>query len=97
MRKHALQRTGSRLVSRVNGVKTEDVTYTCKNCGNTIIRRQQSYDSDYHNRGVAEAVRSSADSEAADSEAVAEALAEAASVEEWEAAVEPVHDSDPYR
>ena len=49
--KHALQRTGSRLVSRVNGVKTEDVTYTCKNCGNTIIRRQQSYDSDYHNRG----------------------------------------------
>ena len=49
--KHALQRTGSRLVSRVNGLKTEDVTYTCKNCGNTIIRRQQSYDSDYHNRG----------------------------------------------
>ena len=49
--KHALQRTGSRLVSRVNGVKTEDVTYTCKNCGNTIVRRQQSYDSDYHNRG----------------------------------------------
>ncbi len=41
---HALQRTGSRLVSRVNGVKTEDVTYTCKNCGHTIIRPQQSYD-----------------------------------------------------
>lgn len=49
--KHALQRSGSALVSRVNGVKTEDVTYTCKNCGNTVIRRQQSYDSDYHNRG----------------------------------------------
>ena len=52
--------------------------------------------------GVAEAVRSSADSEAADSEAadseaVAEALAAAASAEEWEAVVEPVHDSDPYR
>ena len=48
--------------------------------------------------GVAEAVRSSADLEtAADSEAVAEALAAAASAEEWEAAVEPVHDSDPYR
>ena len=48
--------------------------------------------------GVAEAVRSSADLEAAaDSEAVAEALAEAASAEEWEAVVEPVHDSDPYR
>ena len=40
--KHTLQRSGSRVVSRVNGVKTEDVTYTCKNCGNTIIRRQQS-------------------------------------------------------
>ena len=49
--KHTLQRSGSRVVSRVNGVKTEEVTYTCKNCGNTIIRRQQSYDSDYHHRG----------------------------------------------
>lgn len=49
--KHALQRTGSKIVSRVNGVKTEDVTYTCRNCGYTLIRRQQSYDSDYHHRG----------------------------------------------
>ena len=45
---------------------------------------------------AAEAVHSSADSEAAvDLEAVAEALAAAASAEEWEAAAEPVHDSDP--
>lgn len=49
--KHQLQRTGSAVVSRINGVKTEDVTYTCRNCGHTIIRRQQSYDNDYHHRG----------------------------------------------
>ena len=56
--KHQLQRSGSRVVSRINGVKTEDVTYTCRNCGHTIIRRQQSYDNDYHHRGRREAVRS---------------------------------------
>lgn len=49
--KHTLQRSGSRTVSRINGVKTEDVTYTCRNCGHTLIRRQQSYDNDYHRRG----------------------------------------------
>ncbi len=49
--KHQLQRSGSELVSRLNGVMTEDVTYTCHNCGHTLVRRQQSYDSDYHQRG----------------------------------------------
>lgn len=49
--KHKLQRTGSRVVSRQNGVKTEDVTYTCRNCGYTLERRQQTYDDDYHGRG----------------------------------------------
>lgn len=49
--KHQLQRTGSTLVSRVNGVKTEKVIYTCRNCGHTVAREQQSYDSDYHHRG----------------------------------------------
>ena len=49
--KHALQRTGSRLVSRVNGVKTEDVTYTCRNCGHKVVRRQQSYDENYRGGG----------------------------------------------
>lgn len=48
--KHKLQRSGSTLVSRINGVKTEDITYTCRHCGNTIIRRQQSYDSDQNHR-----------------------------------------------
>ena len=49
--KHELQRSGSSIVSRVNGVKTEKVTYTCRNCGHTITREQQSYDNDYHHRG----------------------------------------------
>ena len=49
--KHKLQRTGSRVVSKRNGVKTEDITYTCRNCGHTIVRRQQTYDDDYHGRG----------------------------------------------
>ena len=49
--KHTLQRSSSRVVSRINGVKTEDVTYTCRNCGHTLVRRQQSYENDYHHRG----------------------------------------------
>ena len=49
--KHQLQRSGSRLVSRINGVKTEDITYKCRNCGHTLVRRHQSYDNDYHHRG----------------------------------------------
>lgn len=49
--KHELQRSGSTVISRVNGVKTEDITYICKNCGHTIVRRQQAYDSNYHHRG----------------------------------------------
>lgn len=49
--KHKLQRTGSKVVARRNGVKTEDVTYTCRNCGYTLVRRQQTYDDDYHGRG----------------------------------------------
>ncbi|WP_294627474.1 TPM domain-containing protein [uncultured Bacteroides sp.] len=49
--KHTLQRSGSRIVSRRNGVRTEDVTYTCRNCGHTLLRRQQSYENDYHHRG----------------------------------------------
>lgn len=70
-------------------MKTEDVTYTCRNCGHTIIRRQQSYDNDYHHRGgggggpfiggLAEAV--------SEAEAVS---VEAALAEEWAEAVVPV-------
>ena len=48
---HKLQRTGSKVVSRRNGVKTEDVTYTCRNCGHSIVRRKQSYDENYRGGG----------------------------------------------
>lgn len=49
--KHALQRSNSLLISKQNGVKTEDITYTCRECGHSIVRRQQTYDEDYHSRG----------------------------------------------
>ncbi|MEG1563610.1 MAG: TPM domain-containing protein [Bacteroides sp.] len=49
--KHELQRSGSTLVSRVNGVKTEDVVYTCRNCGHSVVRRQQTYDENFRGRG----------------------------------------------
>lgn len=48
---HKLQRTGSRVVSRHNGVKTEDITYTCRNCGYTLTRRKKSYDDNYRGGG----------------------------------------------
>ncbi|WP_333616108.1 TPM domain-containing protein [Bacteroides pyogenes] len=49
--KHRLQRSGSRIVSRSNGIKAEDITYTCGNCGHTIVRRRQTYDSNYRGGG----------------------------------------------
>lgn len=49
--KHALQRSATILISNRNGVRTEDVTYTCRDCGHSIVRRQQSYDENYHGRG----------------------------------------------
>ncbi len=49
--KHELQRSESRLVSESNGIKTEDVIYTCRNCGHRVIRRRQSYNSNYGPRG----------------------------------------------
>ncbi len=48
---HKLQRSNSVLVSRHNGVRTEDVTYTCRNCGHKVVRRQQSYDENYRGGG----------------------------------------------
>ncbi len=50
-KQHKLQRTGTLLISKKNGIKTEDITYTCMNCGNTIVRRQQSHDENYRGRG----------------------------------------------
>ena len=33
---HKLQRSSSRLIALRNGVRTEDVTYTCRNCGHQV-------------------------------------------------------------
>ncbi len=49
--KHKLQRTSSLLISQGNGVKIEDVTYTCRNCGEKVIRRQRSTYDNNHGRG----------------------------------------------
>ena len=49
--KHKLMRTDSHLVSRKNGIKTEDITYTCQNCGQKTIRRRQSYDENFRGPG----------------------------------------------
>lgn len=48
---HKLQRSSSVLISNHRGVRTEDVTYTCRNCGHKVVRRQQSYDENYRGRG----------------------------------------------
>lgn len=48
---HKLQRSGSVLIARRGGVKTEDVTYTCRHCGHRVVRRQQSHDENYRGRG----------------------------------------------
>lgn len=49
--KHELQRSATSLISRRNGIRVEDVTYTCRNCGHRVVRRQQSHDENYHGRG----------------------------------------------
>ncbi|MGL4518956.1 MAG: TPM domain-containing protein [Phocaeicola sp.] len=46
-KKHTLQRTQSKLVSRANGIKTEEVTYRCTNCGHTLTRIEKHTDENY--------------------------------------------------
>lgn len=43
-RKIGLMRTNTQLVSRGRGVRTENVTYTCRYCGGQVVRQEQSYD-----------------------------------------------------
>lgn len=45
--KHKLQRMNSQLVYRRGGIKAEDVTYICQNCGHMTVRRQNTYDENY--------------------------------------------------
>lgn len=49
-KKHQIQRTSSRLISRQNGIRTEEVTYTCRNCGYTFTKKEQIEEDDdnYH-------------------------------------------------
>ena len=46
-KKHKLQRVSSHVVGRHNGIKTEEVTYLCGNCGHTVVRREQSQDENF--------------------------------------------------
>lgn len=49
--KNKWQRTDTKLVSRQNGVITEDVTFVCRNCGYKRVVRQKSNDSNYRGGG----------------------------------------------
>ncbi len=49
--KHKLQRTGVSLVSKKNGVKVEDIIYTCRNCGHQVVRRRKTTDDNYRSGG----------------------------------------------
>ena len=44
-------RTSSRLLYRRGGVKKEEITYTCTNCGHIVRRHQSSYDDKYQGEG----------------------------------------------
>lgn len=46
-KKSGLQRSNSRLISRKNGIKTNEVIYTCKYCGHTVVRQEQEEDDNY--------------------------------------------------
>lgn len=51
--KHTLQRSQSRLLRVRHGVRTEEITYVCRNCGQSVVKRQDSYDSSHNNGGGA--------------------------------------------
>lgn len=43
-KRHTLQRTESHLISNTNGIKKEEVVYTCTHCGYTTVREEESND-----------------------------------------------------
>ena len=49
--KHKLQRIDSRVLSHSNGIKKEEVTYKCKNCGHVITRIQKTHGDNYRGGG----------------------------------------------
>lgn len=46
-KKYGLQRSQTRLLSKKNGVKTNEVIYTCKHCGHTVVKQEQEEDENY--------------------------------------------------
>ena len=50
-KKHTLKRASSQVVSFHNGVKTEDVTYICRNCGHVVKRRERHGQDNNRGRG----------------------------------------------
>ncbi len=50
-KKFGLQRSSTRLISNRNGVKTEEIIYTCRFCGHSVTRTHQSHDDHYHGGG----------------------------------------------
>lgn len=50
-KKHKLMRTSSKLLSLHQGIRTEEVVYTCQNCGHKIARKSQSHDDNYRGGG----------------------------------------------
>lgn len=46
-KKHGLQRSQTRLFAKKNGVKTNEVIYTCKHCGHTVVKQEQEEDDNY--------------------------------------------------
>lgn len=50
-KKYALQRSQTRLLSKKNGIKTNEVVYTCKHCGHTVVKREQEEDDSYTGYG----------------------------------------------
>lgn len=46
-KKYALKRSNSRLISRVNGLKTSEVVYVCTHCGHSVVRKEEEEDENY--------------------------------------------------
>ena len=43
-RHHTLHRSDSRLIARLNGIRREEVVYTCSHCGYTMVREEEHRD-----------------------------------------------------
>lgn len=50
--KHTLRQLSVRTVSRINGIRTEEIVLQCTNCGHVVRRQRQKRDEDdFHHRG----------------------------------------------